>query len=76
MAPCFGLKVAIRGNAAFARAEPRRIRGKRALHSEADWMTAAEAQRLFPETGDIVIGERYCVDQDSVASQLFQADDA
>ncbi|MCW0021331.1 Ti-type conjugative transfer system protein TraG [Rhizobium sp. BT-226] len=75
-AGCFGLKVAIRGNAAFARAEPRRIRGKRAVHGEADWMTAMEAQSLFPEAGGIVIGEGYRVDRDSVAAQSFRADSA
>ena len=44
----FALRVAIRGNAAFAVAAPRRIRGKRAVHGEADWMSMPAAALLFP----------------------------
>lgn len=76
MAGCFALRVAIVGNAAFARATPKRIVGKRALHGEADWMRMQEAAKLFPEGGGIVVGERYRVDQDSVAAQSFRADNA
>nr|CAD6437700.1 Ti-type conjugative transfer system protein TraG [Rhizobium sp. Q54] len=75
MATCFALRVALVGNAAFAGAEPRRVRGKRALHGEADWMRLDDAERLFPETGGIVIGEQYRVDKDSVAKRAFRADD-
>ena len=39
----FALRVAIRGNGAFAKATPRRISGKRAVHGEADWMKMADA---------------------------------
>lgn len=70
----FALRVAIRGNAAFAVAAPRRIRGKRAVHGEADWMSMPAAARLFPESGGIVIGERYRVGRDSVGAQSFRAD--
>ncbi len=69
----FALRVARMGNAAFARSEPRRIRGKRALHGEADWMTMQEAEKLFAEPGGIVIGERYRVDQDDPAATTFRA---
>lgn len=72
----FALRVAIRGNAAFAKAAPRRIAGKRAVHGEADWMKMGDAARLFPEAGGIVIGERYRVDKDSVAARPFRADEA
>lgn len=72
----FALRVAIRGNAAFAKAAPRRITGKRAVHGEADWMKMQEAGKLFPDAGGIVIGERYHVDKDSVAAMPFRADDA
>ena len=72
----FALRVAIRGNAAFAKAAPRRIAGKRAVHGEADWMKMGDAARLFPDAGGIVIGERYRVDKDSVAAMPFRADDA
>ncbi|MCF3640314.1 Ti-type conjugative transfer system protein TraG [Rhizobium sp. TRM95111] len=72
----FALRVAIRGNAAFAKAIPRRITGKRAVHGEADWMKMAEAAKLFPDAGGIVIGERYRVDKDSVAGAPFRAGEA
>ncbi|MGY3613893.1 Ti-type conjugative transfer system protein TraG [Bradyrhizobium sp. USDA 10063] len=75
LAAVFGLRVAMRGNAAFAAAEPRRIHGRRAIHGESDWMTMSEAVRLFPERGGIVVGERYRVDRDAVADQSFRADD-
>ncbi|MCW1410712.1 MULTISPECIES: Ti-type conjugative transfer system protein TraG [Rhizobium] len=75
MATCFACRVALIGNAAFASSEPRRIRGKRALHGESDWMKLAEAEKLFAEAGGIVIGERYRVDKDSVGSQAFRTDD-
>ncbi len=48
MSGCFAVRVAMVGNAAFARATPKRIVGKRALHGEADWMTLARAEKLFP----------------------------
>ncbi|MEX2745743.1 Ti-type conjugative transfer system protein TraG [Rhizobium mongolense] len=72
----FALRVALVGNAAFARSEPRRIRGRRALHGEAEWMKSTEAGKLFPDAGGIVIGERYRVDKDSTAAQSFRADSA
>jgi type IV secretion system protein VirD4 len=70
----FPLRVARMGNAAFARSEPRRIRGKRALHGEAYWMMMREAEKLFAETGGIVIGERYRVDRDDPAATSFRPD--
>lgn len=72
----FGLRVAMKGNTAFAAAAPRRIRGRRAIHGESDWMAMTDAARLFPEAGGIVVGERYRVDRDAVADQSFRADDA
>ncbi|MBW9069982.1 Ti-type conjugative transfer system protein TraG [Agrobacterium pusense] len=74
IASVFALRVAIKGNAAFASAAPKRIVGKRAVHGEADWMKMQEAGKLFPEHGGIVIGERYRVDRDGVAAQPFRAD--
>lgn len=71
----FALRVAIKGNAAFATGGPRRIGGKRAVHGEADWMRLPDAVKLFPEPGGIVIGERYRVDRDSVAAMPFRADE-
>jgi type IV secretion system protein VirD4 len=76
MAGCFALRVAIIGNAAFVKAEPKRIRGRRALHGEAEWMSMQEAAGLFPASGGIVIGERYRVDRDDAAAQSFRSDRA
>lgn len=73
-AGCFALRVAMIGNSAFPKQEPRRIIGKRALHGEAHWMKLSDAAKLFPETGGIVIGERYRVDRDGVAPLSFRAD--
>ncbi|APO69792.1 conjugal transfer coupling protein TraG 1 (plasmid) [Rhizobium gallicum] len=72
----FAMRVAVSGNAAFARAEPRRVRGKRAVHGDADWMSMTEAAKLFPEGGGVVVGERYRVDRDSVGATAFRADAA
>lgn len=74
MSGCFATRVAMVGNAAFARVAPKRITGKRALHGEADWMKLGEAEKLFPVSGGIVVGERYRVDRDSVAGVSFRAD--
>ncbi|MRH98654.1 Ti-type conjugative transfer system protein TraG [Agrobacterium tumefaciens] len=71
----FALHVAMKGNAAFAASGPRRIAGKRAVHGEADWMKLPEAAKLFSEAGGIVIGERYRVDRDSVATMPFRSDE-
>ena len=73
-ATVFAIRVARLGNAAFGHTDPTRIRGKRALHGEADWMTLTEAARLFGNSGGIVVGENYRVDRDSTASQSFRAD--
>ena len=70
----FATRVAVKGNAAFAKRSPRRMHGKRAVHGEADWMRMSDAARLFPESGGVVIGERYRVDRDSVAAGAFRAD--
>jgi type IV secretion system protein VirD4 len=71
----FALRVALRGNAAFTTSSPKRITGRRAVHGEADWMKLPDAARLFPDTGGIVIGERYRVDRDGVGAMPFRADD-
>jgi type IV secretion system protein VirD4 len=71
---CFALRVIVMGNSAFASSDPRRIRGKRALHGEADWMKLSDAARLFDDGGGIVVGERYRVDKDVVAAIPFRSD--
>ncbi|SFH37088.1 Ti-type conjugative transfer system protein TraG [Ensifer sp. OV372] len=70
----FALRIALIGNAAFRRPEPKRVKGQRALHGEAHWMKMGQAAKLFPDTGGIVIGECYRVDQDSTAAQPFRSD--
>jgi len=70
----FALRVALKGNAAFATASPRRIRGRRAVHGDANWMSLSEAASLFRSEGGIVVGECYRVDRDSVAAMAFRAD--
>ncbi|MCP1201003.1 Ti-type conjugative transfer system protein TraG [Notoacmeibacter sp. MSK16QG-6] len=75
IAGMFALRVSLRGDAAFASMKPRRLTGKRAIHGSADWMSLAEAKRMFGEDGGIVVGEAYRVDKDSVASHTFRADD-
>lgn len=68
----FALRVLALGNAAFARATPRRISGKRAIHGEADWMTMSAAAKLLPDRDGMIVGERYRVDCDSTASIGFE----
>ena len=72
IAGIFAMRVAVKGNAAFAMPAPKRMRGRRALHGDADWMTMPEAGKLFGDAGGIVVGERYRVDKDIVAAQPFR----
>ncbi len=71
----FALRVALLGNAAFADVRPKRVRGRRAIHGDAGWMALPEAHKLFPDTGGIVIGERYRVDRDPDAGRSFRSTD-
>ncbi len=75
LAGVFALRVAIKGNAAFAKATPRRVHGARAIHGDTDWMNMGEAAKLFPDDGGIVVGERYRVDRDHVGGVAFRADE-
>lgn len=74
MVGCFAIRVAVMGNAAFTRPVPKRIAGKRAIHGDAQWMTLADAQKLFPANGGIVVGECYRVDRDHIDGRPFRAD--
>ncbi|TNM59885.1 Ti-type conjugative transfer system protein TraG [Aliirhizobium smilacinae] len=67
----FGLKVGQRGNMAFGRTGPKRLKGTRAVHGANDWMSLSHAARLFPPTGGIVVGENYRPDQDSIGQVGF-----
>ncbi|WP_136661431.1 Ti-type conjugative transfer system protein TraG [Nitratireductor sp. XY-223] len=75
VAGMFALRVALRGDAAFATMKPRRVTGRRAIHGSAHWMAMPQARRLFGASGGIVIGEACRVDRDSVAGHTFRADD-
>src|SRR3954465_4063522 len=46
-------------------------RSRSTLHGDASWMPMKQVAHLLPETGGIVIGERYRVDRDHVASVDF-----
>ncbi len=74
LSSAFALRVAMIGNAAFPKPTPKRVRGKRAIYGDAEWMKLSLAKRLFPEVAGIVIGEGYRVDEDSVAAIPFRAD--
>jgi type IV secretion system protein VirD4 len=75
LAGVLALRVAMRGDAAFASASPRRIHGKRSIHGDAEWMMLRDARRLFSQDGGVVVGEAYRVDNDTVAERGFRADD-
>lgn len=67
----FGLKVAMRGNMAFGPTGPKRLSGVRAVHGANDWMSDAQAAKLFPASGGIVVGENYRPDKDTVGQVGF-----
>jgi type IV secretion system protein VirD4 len=41
-------------------------RSRQSAFGDTKWMAMEEAQSMFPATGDVVVGEAYRVDQDSV----------
>lgn len=73
---CFSSQVAVNGHRVLKNLEPKRVTGKRAVHGQAAWMTLRQAAQLFPETGGVVIGERYRVDKDATGGLPFRADAA
>lgn len=46
-------------------------RAKRATFGDADWLSMSAAGKLFPPDGEIVIGERYRVDKETVRDVPF-----
>jgi len=50
-------------------------RAKIGSFGDADWMTMSQAGKLFPEDGEIVVGERYRVDRDIVKNVPFDPGD-
>ena len=70
----FALRVLVTGNRIFEPSGPKRIRGRRALHGDADWMSLQQAARLFPAEGGIVIGEQARVDRQGLSAVPFRPD--
>ena len=58
-------RLALPGSSAIRRA-------KSAVFGNANWMSMASAAKLFPADGEIVIGERYRVDQTRVKDLAFE----
>ncbi|WP_370360277.1 Ti-type conjugative transfer system protein TraG [Shinella sumterensis] len=50
-------------------------RAKTGTFGDADWLPMAAAARLFPEDGEIVVGERYRVDKELVHALPFDPND-
>jgi type IV secretion system protein VirD4 len=50
-------------------------RAKRGTFGDADWLPMSGAGRLFPDDGEIVIGERYRVDKELVHELPFDPND-
>ncbi|MGF7158050.1 Ti-type conjugative transfer system protein TraG [Bartonella heixiaziensis] len=50
-------------------------RAKKGVFGNASWMSLKDAAKIFPANGQIVIGERYRVDQDSVCDIPFAPGD-
>ena len=65
---CWACRLALGPGSAVTRA-------RRAVLGDADWMTMTEAAKLFPEDGEIVIGERYRVDESRVRMIPFDPAD-
>ncbi|TQN59183.1 Ti-type conjugative transfer system protein TraG [Agrobacterium tumefaciens] len=50
-------------------------RAKRGTFGDADWLSMSAASRLFPDDGEIVVGERYRVDREIVHELPFDPND-
>jgi type IV secretion system protein VirD4 len=50
-------------------------RAKRGTFGDADWLSMSAAGRLFPDDGEIVVGERYRVDKEIVHELPFDPTD-
>jgi len=70
----FALRIALRGDAGFPSSGPKRATRSRAIHGDARWMSLVEAERMFPPTGGIVVGERHRPDLDG-AGRPFRVGD-
>ncbi|PRA78287.1 Ti-type conjugative transfer system protein TraG [Ochrobactrum sp. MYb29] len=50
-------------------------RAKKASFGDADWMPMSKAAKILPADGEVVIGERYRVDEDTVKNIQFEPSD-
>lgn len=50
-------------------------RARRATFGDADWLTMSAAGKLFPPDGEIVVGERYRVDRETIRDVPFDPAD-
>ncbi len=50
-------------------------RAKRGTFGDADWLTMSAAAKLFPPDGEIVVGERYRVDKETIRDVPFDPAD-
>lgn len=50
-------------------------RARRATFGDADWLTMSAAGKLFPPDGEIVVGERYRVDRETIRDIPFDPAD-
>ncbi|PZM12944.1 Ti-type conjugative transfer system protein TraG [Rhizobium tubonense] len=50
-------------------------RARRGTFGDADWLSMSAAGRLFPDDGEIVVGERYRVDKETVHELPFDPND-
>ncbi|WP_085033137.1 Ti-type conjugative transfer system protein TraG [Ensifer aridi] len=68
------MAVAVSAHIAVVVPEPVK-RAKRGTFGDADWLSMAAAARLFPDDGEIVIGERYRVDKQVARELPFDPND-
>ncbi|MEY9998651.1 Ti-type conjugative transfer system protein TraG [Sinorhizobium fredii] len=68
------MAVAVSARISIVVPEPMK-RAKRGIFGDADWLTMSAAARLFPDDGEIVVGERYRVDKQIVHGLPFDPND-
>src|SRR5690606_13146679 len=68
--------IAVAVSARISSVVPEQVkRARRATFGDADWLPMSSAARLFPEDGEIVVGERYRVDKELVHELPFDPND-
>ncbi|KAB2694575.1 Ti-type conjugative transfer system protein TraG [Ochrobactrum sp. Kaboul] len=68
--------IAVAVSARISSVVPEQVkRARRSTFGDADWLPMRAAARLFPEDGEIVVGERYRVDKELVHELPFDPND-